>query len=329
MAPSVHNTQPWRLHLAADRLDLYADLKRQLAVLDPTSRQLYISCGCALMNARVAMAGEGCGIRVQRFPRIPRTDYVASVTPTEDPADLALAALDPVIELRQTNRGQFADEAVPEPVLATLQSAATAEAASLYLIRDAKPKLAVARLSQRADAIENLNPAYRAELRAWTTDDPARPDGVATGPVAGRGPLRGFDLGTSGPATRTRVSRKQALAVLCTDGDSFVDWLRAGEALERVLLEITRYGLSASLLTEITEVPSIRAELRDELELTGYPHVLMRIGRAPAVPVARRRRLVEVLTEETTPTLVTEASSVTAPTLVTEAVTGPQISPSG
>ncbi|HEU5270618.1 MAG TPA: hypothetical protein VFU36_11895 [Jatrophihabitans sp.] len=297
LAPSVHNSQPWRLHLAEDRLDLHADLARQLAVLDPTARQLYISCGCALLNARVALAGEGCGIRVERFPRMPRTGYVASLTPTDEPADLALAALDPVIELRQTNRGQFADEAVPEPVLAMLAAAAAAESASLHLIHDAKLKLAVARLSQRADAIENLNPAYRAELRAWTTDDPARGDGVADGTVAAT-PIP--PLAPPGKTSRsaTRLVRNQTLALLCTDGDSLLDWLRAGEALERVLLEITRHGLAAGLLTEITEVPSTRAELRHELALAGYPHVLMRVGRAPVVPASRRRRLVDVLTEE-------------------------------
>lgn len=297
LAPSVHNSQPWRLHLVEDRLDLHADLTRQLAVLDPTARQLYISCGCALLNARVAIAGEGCGVRVERFPRLPRTSYVASLTPTGEPADLALAALDPVIELRQTNRGQFADEAVPEPVLATLTAAAAAESASLHLIRDTKLKLAVARLSQRADAIENLNPAYRAELQAWMTADPGRGDGVADAAVAAA-PIPVSAIPGKAARAASRMVRNQTLALLCTEGDSLLDWLRAGEALERVLLEITRHGLAAGLLTEITEVPSTRAELRAELGLTGYPHVLMRIGRAPAVPASRRRRLVDVLTEE-------------------------------
>ena len=44
-----------------------------------------------------------------------------------------------------------------------------------------------------------------------------------------------------------------------------IDWLRAGEALERVLLEITRHGFVASPLTQVTEVPYARAGLRREL----------------------------------------------------------------
>lgn len=306
LAPSVHNTQPWQLHLAGGRLDIYADLSRQLLVLDPTSRQLIISCGCALLNARVAVAGDGAGVRTERFPDPGRGDFVASLTPTDQPADLALAALDPVIELRQSNRRQFAEEAVPEPVTATLQAAAAAESASLVPVTDSEARLAVAMLSQRADVIENRNPAYRAELRAWTSDDPGRRDGVPSlavphvdGTAEDDVPIRDFDTrGTGGLPARTRSSLKQTMMLLCTEGDSPADWLCAGEALERVLLEITRHGLSASLLTQVTEVPSTRAELRRELRLTGHPHVLLRVGRAPTTPASRRRRLVEVLTEE-------------------------------
>ncbi len=68
LAPSVHNTQPWRLSLGSDSVDLYRDPSRQLAVLDPSGRQLLISCGCALFNARVSLAASGWAVSVERFP---------------------------------------------------------------------------------------------------------------------------------------------------------------------------------------------------------------------------------------------------------------------
>jgi hypothetical protein len=48
----------------------------------------------------------------------------------------------------------------------------------------------------------------------------------------------------------------------------------------------------------VTEVPSARAVLRRELSLVAFPHVLLRIGRAAATPASRRRRLVDVLSED-------------------------------
>jgi nitroreductase len=306
LAPSVHNTQPWKLHLHQGQLDLYVDRTRQLAVLDPTSRQMIISVGCALMNARVSAAGDGRGLEVTRYPDPKRPDLLASLVASDAPADPSLAALDSVIELRQTNRRQFADGDVPDQLLELLENAAAAEGANLFVVRHPEQRAAVAALSQHADDIENLNPAYRAELRAWTTDDPGRRDGVpglavphVDGSAQDEVPIRDFDArGTGGLPARTRSSKEQCLVLLCTDGDRPTDWLRAGEALERVLLEITRHGLSASPLTQVTEVPSARAQLRLELGLRGYPHVLLRIGRAPMTPGSRRRRLVEVLLEE-------------------------------
>ena len=307
LAPSVHNTQPWRLRLSGNVLRIYADRTRQLHVLDPTSRQLLISCGCALMNARVALAGAGVGATVTRFPDPHDADLLATVTGTGTGTDEPeLAVLDQVLERRQTNRRRFSDYDVPEELLGALEDAAAAEGAELFVVRDPDQRIVVATLSQHADAIENLNPAYRAELRAWTTNDPARGDGVRSLAVphvdGGSGdevPIRDFDTQGLGwlPAA-THSTRSQCLVLLCTRGDQPADWFRAGEALERMLLEITRHGFVASPLTQVTEVATARAQLGNELGLVGYPHVLLRVGRAPVTPGSRRRRLVDVLVEE-------------------------------
>ena len=306
LAPSVHNTQPWSFRLTKDnQLRIFVDRSRQLAVLDPTSRQMTISCGCALLNARVSLAGDGLHAAVARTAGGPG-NLLATVTATAEPPDRELAALDHVIELRQTNRRRFSDDDVPNELLVQLERAVEAEGAWLYTVRDPDQRVTVAMLSQRADEVENLNPAYRAELRAWTTDDPVRRDGVpgiavprVDGSADDEVPIRDFDThGSGGLPPVTRSTRNQCLVLLGTAGDGPADWLRAGEALERMLLEITRHGYAASPLTQVTEVPSARAQLRSELGLTGYPHVLVRIGRAPVTPTARRRRLVDVLGED-------------------------------
>ncbi len=73
--------------------------------------------------------------------------------------------------------------------------------------------------------------------------------------------------------------------------------MRGGEALERILLEITRRGFAVSPLTQVVEIPSTREALREELALTMHPLVLLRVGRAPLTPATRRRRLADVLFE--------------------------------
>ena len=59
MAPSSHNTQPWRFRIVDSRLELFSDHTRHLRVIDAERRQQIQSCGCALYNARVAVRSAG------------------------------------------------------------------------------------------------------------------------------------------------------------------------------------------------------------------------------------------------------------------------------
>ena len=56
LAPSVHNTQPWRIGMHLDRMDFRVDRSRQLTILDPQGRAMTQSVGAALLCARVALA---------------------------------------------------------------------------------------------------------------------------------------------------------------------------------------------------------------------------------------------------------------------------------
>ena len=51
LAPSIHNTQPWRWRLVGPVLELRAERQRQLGVTDPSGHLLLISCGAALHHS--------------------------------------------------------------------------------------------------------------------------------------------------------------------------------------------------------------------------------------------------------------------------------------
>jgi Nitroreductase family len=308
-APSVHNTQPWRYVLHGDTLELLADRSRRLTVLDPRGRQLVISCGCALFNARVALAAVGYDAVVERFPDGLESDLLARITlPGELQGWVSIGSLYSSIKLRRTNRRSFADEQVPPAVLDELVDAVAAEGAELFVIAHPEHRQAVARLSQEADRVENADPAYRAELHAWTTDDPRRPDGVWAGTVAYTGvgaesddplPLRDFDTrGMGWLPSDTHSGADQCLLLLGAVDDGPDGWLRTGEALERVWLKITQRGFVASPVTQVVEVAETHRQLRAELQLDMHPGVLLRVGRAPATPATLRRRSADMISEE-------------------------------
>jgi hypothetical protein len=305
LAPSVHNTQPWRLVIGSGVLEIHADFDRQLHVLDPSRRQLIISCGCAVLNARVSLAADGYATTVRWLADPGRPDLLAELSSCPD-GDLGLGILDPVLTLRRTNRREFAEDAVPLQLIDVLRESAGFEGGRLFVIDKPAHRRATALLSQRAEAIEKADPRYRAELRAWVTGDPRRTDGVPFAAVPnGHGPagdrVRIRDFGAhddAGLPEHSRPGPDPCLLLLGSDGDDPLSWLRAGAALERIWLEVTRAGYAMSLFTQVIEVPATRELLRSELGLGMQPQVLLRVGRAPATPATRRRKLVEVLRQD-------------------------------
>lgn len=300
LAPSVHNSQPWRFELGPGRIRLWADRTRQLGVVDPAGRQLVISCGCALFNVRVALAADGYEAHVDLLPDPGRPDLLARITATPrwGVRGAVLAALDPAVDERRTNRRRFVAEPVPDELVAVLVRSASSEGARLTVLRTPAEHRQIAELGRYAAAVEEADPDYGAELRAWTTDDPRRPDGVQAMSIPFTGPprrgdgewtARDFDAHRAGWLPQPRDEEIPLLFVLGTEDDRPRSWIAAGQALERVLLETTRAGFVAALSTQPVEVPAARDGLRRRLSPPLWPHVVLRVGHAPDVPASPRR----------------------------------------
>jgi nitroreductase family protein len=308
LAPSVHNTQPWKFVVTTDALEIYADPDRQLAVLDPRGRQLTISCGCALFNARVAIATAGFEPVVVRFPDPDSPHLLARISVGEPCEWTPIADLDGAIDDRRTNRYAFADESVPHSVVHDLVSAARDEDTDLIPIVEPGHRRATAELSQLASRVQADDPAYLAELLAWTTDDPRRVDGVQARSIPYAGPLsdahdalpiRPFDVrGTGWLPAASESDADHCLLLLASTGDARETWLRAGEALEHVWLALTRLGYAASPLTEIVEVAQTHERLRTALGVDLHPQLLLRVGLAPYAVPTNRRRADDVITDD-------------------------------
>ena len=90
-----------------------------------------------------------------------------------------------------------------------------------------------------------------------------------------------------------------ATAVLVTAGDSYLDWLRAGQALHRVLAHAATVWVAASLHTQPVEIPVIRNLIRTRLALPGTPQMVLQFGPAHASLAAPRRPVPDFLIEGT------------------------------
>jgi hypothetical protein len=307
LAPSTHNTQPWRFRIHGMELDLFADRTRALPVVDPKGRELTLSCGAALLHLRVALQYFGYSHHLQLFPEQEDPDLLARVhvdVKAETDSDAIL--LFQAIPKRRTNRQPFRADSVPEELLAELKDAAQSEGAWLQIVTDEPTRSALADVVANADRLQWADKHFRQELAAWVRPpESPRRDGLAVatqdlgGLMSHAGPLfiRTFDLGKGHAAKDRQIALySPALALLGTDSDDPAAWIAAGQALARVLLRAQAEDLSASFLNQPVQVPELRPTLAQSLgREDGYPQALLRFGYADPVKPARRRPVPDVL----------------------------------
>jgi hypothetical protein len=297
-APSVYNTQPWSFWIRADdRIDLRPHFAeepggarvwpdRQLHYADAAARELTISCGAALFNLRMAIRATGHQVSVSLLPNpVDDPALLASVEivtgrvapPTAEEQDLYDA-----IPRRHTYRWPFTGRQVPHDIMTELLTVARKEKCWL---RELYPFQVADWLYATARAEEKLRSSglCMAELSQWTgraeeavLDMAGLPRSGHAGPGLGvpaesygprpaspDPPVRNFTRAPGGtgapdscPAERFE-SRPQLLA-LATDLNRPLDWLRAGQALQAVLLTAAHHGVAASFLTQSLELADSR-----------------------------------------------------------------------
>ncbi|SEB87290.1 Nitroreductase family protein [Streptomyces misionensis] len=306
LAPSLDNAQPWRFRYLRDTgvLELYADLERTLPHADPENRGLHLGCGAALLNLRVSAAAAGLAPDVRLLPDPGRPDLLAEVRPHGTGApDGALARLHPAVRERHSSRFPYRDEDIPAAVKERLYDAARAEGAQL-LFPGAWHVRSILELARDAEGREAQDPQRRAETARWAhTEQPGSPapaDGIpaeAFGPLpSGSSTVRDFAAGRPMPGRAwAAFEQNPNLALLGTAHDAPADWLRAGQALERVLLRATTDGLVASLTSQPLEQPETRWAVRDPLSAMAHVHMVLRIGHGPKGPASPRRPVSDLL----------------------------------
>ncbi|HEX6360350.1 Acg family FMN-binding oxidoreductase [Actinophytocola sp.] len=303
-APSVHNTQPWRFVVAPPFVELHLDRERVLPVVDPMAREARISCGAALFNLRLAIEAAGRSAVIDLLPDAGRPDLLAVLRVSGSrPVAPEQATLAQVVARRVTNRRPFTDRVVPLAHRTVLVRAAAAERARLVVLDTPKKLDTFATLLRRADHLQETDPAFQRELRAWADRDanPAE-DGVprsAGGPRPTVGSLLTPRQFHPGSTVERAFEQEPLVAMLTTHGDTPRDHLHAGLALQRVLLSATVLGLSVSFLSQPVEVAHTRTALRTLLDVAGQPQIVVRVGYGHPVAQTPRRPVSAVTTTRT------------------------------
>jgi hypothetical protein len=273
-APSVDNTQPWWFSAGQREITLHADPGRQLAVADPHGREMMISCGAALFTARLALRSLGYIPQAAVLPDRESPTLVGRIRWRRGPAATEYERLlYEQVRRRRTHRGGFDPLPVSPALLAALRAGAARDGADLRIVAGQDRRAALAALVETAERALRLDSARVRELARWAfPPGSARRDGVPPTSYPAHAertepnfPGRDFAHGRGWGLAPFSAHPHSAAGVVClltTAADRRVDWVNAGQALQRVLLSASACGVAAALHSQPLELGWLRESLR-------------------------------------------------------------------
>lgn len=299
-APSGHNTQPWKFHVAEAAITIIPDLEAALPVVDGNNRELFISLGCAAENLCMAAGYFGYTAHITECSI---KGIIVKLSKNE------LAVKDPLfhqIEKRQTNRSIYNGHQISDEILDRLQSVRKENGVQFYFTEIGTPLAdTITRYIMKGNEIQMKDIAFKNELLSWMRFNKKQVEATHNGLsylVFGNPPLprilaRPIVSLFLRPKVQNKSDRRKTdssshFVVCTTQQDTIKEWIALGQTLQRFLLKATESGISYAFLNQPCEVKALAADLREKLPVNKeYPTLIMRIGYAKPTPYSPRKEI--------------------------------------
>lgn len=299
-APSGHNTQPWRFHIADDSITVVPNLEVTLPVVDGGNRELFISLGCAIENLCIAAGHLSYATHIADCTA---NRIIIKVTKN----DLILEnPLFPQIEKRQTNRSIYNGHKIGDGTLKQLQSIQKESSIQFYFSEIGTPMSdTITKYILKGNEIQMNDAAFKNELLSWMRFTKKQVEATHDGLsylVFGNPPLPRLlarpivslflKPSVQNKSDRKKIESSSHFVVCSTQHDTIEEWINLGRTLQRFLLKVTDVGVSYAFLNQPCEIAALASALRKELPINNeYPTLIIRIGYAKPVPYSPRKKV--------------------------------------
>ncbi|MBE1593974.1 Acg family FMN-binding oxidoreductase [Streptomyces stelliscabiei] len=267
LACNPHNTQPWRMIVDGDTIDVHSDPSRRMPLNDASGREHFAGLGCAVENMVIAAGPAGFTADVALFPDGPVSDHVARIVlskaRTRKDRDLAAA-----IPHRHTNRGPYTS--APVDVSGFTEQSSRIEGASVLWITDEQARERLGRLYVEATEAITADTAQSTEAFTWFRSSRGSIDRHRDGLTLDGQGLGGLTLFAAkllpaqsredGDAYWVKATREVHTATAAAYGVIAVDdvtdrtaQVSGGRLLARLHLTATMLGLGLHHMNQITE----------------------------------------------------------------------------
>jgi len=300
LAPSSHNTQPWKFRISGDRIDVFVDEERWLRVADDDQRELHISVGCALENLLIAAENFGIVHKSEYLPDIEEPMHAASVRLEVNDAAVPRrpGSLFSMILVRHTNHGEYDGRPIPANVLEQLRGCCIEPEITVRLTSDDSIKQRADELVVQADAIEFADPAFREELGYWIGQGVFGTSWLMS--KIGKLAVTHINMGASTAKKDSAVLMSSpVLGLISSNNNSRETQIKVGQVYQRLSLLAASFGIWCQPMSQIVQVEEIKLEVaKVQPNPNLFPQLPFRLGFAsPEKHRTPRRQVAEVLVE--------------------------------
>jgi len=304
LAGSSHNSQPWKVVVTRNQLiHLYADTTRELTVVDPGRKELYISLGAFIENLTLAAGSLGYRSNVVLNDNYQSSTLVAKIhlQKTSNDFDLQL------IERRMTLRIPF-DRKNIKPY--DLNQIITPGSQNIhYYSSTSKEGRFIADKALKAYIQQANNKAAQTELIKWIRfsdkDVIGKKDGLTTAGMQING-IGGFIvrhyykpedskkesfIKAGIEKTEKQVFGCSGWIVITSGNNSMKEWINLGRIYQNINLTCTKLNIGFQPMNQIVEETKFKNELTNHLGINEELMFIARIGYIDCsqVPVSPRR----------------------------------------
>ncbi|OGV95666.1 hypothetical protein A2W24_05350 [Microgenomates group bacterium RBG_16_45_19] len=307
LAPSSHNTQPWKFKITENTIEVHADLNRRLKIADPTNKELYISVACTIPNLELAGKYFGLIPHITLLPNPSIPNHVATIKFKQIDQPLAKDELFEYIIKRLTNRSKF-KKGKPLPIAyqTELTNKIKDYPIQLKIFQSAGELKTMAQLTKEGMFAALSNPAFRTELSHWVrhswTDKgdglPANTLGIPDAASIMIVPMvrSPFMASESSKTEFKLILSSSAIGVLFAPQNSLKYWIQTGILYETLALITCKHNLAIEPLSAAIEMDTQKKQLKQIAKTIAEPMMFFRIGFAgKKFPHAPRRPLAQVI----------------------------------
>lgn len=302
LAPSSHNSQPWKFTVETDMILIFADDSRAVPIADPDGRLQRVALGAALENILIAADYFGFATETNYFPRgwgkgkpAALIHFVKKETGSRPAKHLIFA-----IPKRLSNRHPYRPDPLPVDFLEQVLSLSNDRVRiSVVTNQERRERLADVVLTAREEEFEGRS--FREELAAWKRTNWTRSPIGMPGFTMGFSTLLSF---ITNPVIRrknvAKMTRKKdeavlkqhtpAMVIISSREDSRELQVESGQVFERIALLAAEHTLDTNIMVPAITFGNYHQRVQEIIGSSYRPQLFFRIGYAVA-PMEHSPRL--------------------------------------